>query len=277
MVNTRNLKIGVFDSGLGGLFIFKSLIKKLPQYDYFYLGDVKHLPYGDRSSSVIYEFTKNAVDYLFRQNCGLVILACNTASAAALRKIQQEYLPLYYPRRKILGVIVPTLEETLAVRTGKIGVLATSATVNSGVFREELEKISPRLKIYQEAAPLLVPLIENGNLKEAEAIFAAHLRNLLKKKVGAIVLGCTHYPILKTAARQIAGRVKIISQDEFLPVKLADYLFCHPEIEKNLSLGRRRVFLVTDLTPHFQKIARKWFGRKIDLRLVNLALNKQLR
>ncbi|MBI2628053.1 MAG: glutamate racemase [Candidatus Niyogibacteria bacterium] len=268
VLKSKNFKIGVFDSGLGGLFIFKNFIKKLPQYDYLYLGDVKRLPYGDRSNQAVYEFTKNAVDFLFRRNCGLVILACNTASAAALRKIQQEYLP-HYPRRRILGVIVPTIEEVLTVRTKKIGVLATFAVVNSGVFKEELKKIYPRLKIYQEAAPLLVPLIENGNLKEAEIILAAHLRNLLKKKVGAIVLGCTHYPILKKAARRIAGRVKIISQDEFLSVKLADYLFRHPEIEKNLSRGRRRAFLVTDLTPHFQKTAKKWFGRKINLNLVD--------
>ena len=266
------MRIGFFDSGLGGLLIFKSVIRRLPQYDYLYLGDTKRVPYGNRSQKTIYQFTKKAVDYLFSKNCQLVVLACNTASALALRKIQKEYLPKYYPAKRVLGVIVPTIEAALENGQSKrIGVLATQSTAASKVFVKELKKINPKLKVFQQAAPLLVPLVENNGIKWAGPIIKEYLKPLLKKKVDAIILGCTHYPILKNKIRQMAGKnIAVLSQDEIIPAKLQDYLARHPEIEKRLGKYGERIFLVTDITKNFQTTAKKWLGRNISLKLINL-------
>lgn len=267
--------------------IFKNVIKKLPEYSYIYLGDTKRVPYGNRSQKTIYQFTKKAVEYLFSQNCQLVILACNTASSQALRKIQKEYLPKFYPSRRVLGVIIPTIEATLEAKNiRKVGVLATSSTVNSKTFIKEFKKINPKIKVFQQAAPLLVPLVENNGLKWTNPILKEYLRPLLNKKVDVIILGCTHYPALKNKIRKITGKaelnsgkkscgeqrrtIKIISQDEIIPEKLADYLKRHPEIEKQIEKSGQRIFAVTDMTKDFEKTARKWFGRKIGLKLVNL-------
>jgi len=266
---SNGMKIGVFDSGLGGLFILKSLAKKLPRYDYFYLGDTKRLPYGNRSNKVIYEYTRNAVDFMLRENCQLIILACNSASSVALRKIQEEYLPRHYPKRRVLGVVIPTIEEAAGTKAERIGVLATSATVNSNVFKEELEKINPKIKIFQEAAPLLVPLIEEDSLREANIVLKFHLKVLLGHKVEAIILGCTHYPILKKEAFRLSRSVRVISQDEIMPEKLVSYLARHPEIEEGISKNGQLVLAVTDITPHFKKTARRWFGQSTELKLVD--------
>ncbi len=266
------MRIGFFDSGLGGLLIFKNVAKKLPGYDYFYLGDTKRVPYGTRSPQAVYQFTKKAVEYLFSQNCQLIILACNTASALALRKIQREYLPGRHPSRRVLGVIIPTVEAALEERKIKrVGILATSSTVQSGAFVKEFKKAGRKIKVFQQAAPLLVPLVESGGLKYAAPILKDYLRPLLKKNVETIVLGCTHYPALKNKIRQMVGRkIRIISPDEIIPEKLADYLKRHPEIEKKLTKGGRKVFAVTDLTPNFKKTAGEWLKKKISLKLVDL-------
>lgn len=229
------MKIGVFDSGLGGLFILRALKKQLPEYDYIYLGDTQRVPYGNRSREAIYHFLEQAVDYLFKENCALIIIACNTASAEALRKIQQHYLPRHYPTRRVLGVIIPTAEEVLTVKNiQRLGVLATQGTVNSGAYVREIKKLNPRIQVFQSAAPLLVPLIENNGAKWSEPILQEYLKPLLRKRVQAIILGCTHYPALKVKIRSMAG-VKVISQDECLSDKLGDYLRRHPEIDKRLS------------------------------------------
>jgi glutamate racemase len=272
----QNQRIGIFDSGLGGLLILKNILKRLPRYNFLYLGDTKRVPYGNRSQKTIYQFTKNAVDYLFSQNCQLIILACNTASSQALRKIQQKYLPKKYPARRVLGVIIPTVEAALELKNiKKVGVLATPSTVASGTFIREFKKASAgwrkKIKVIQQAAPLLVPLIENNGLKWAEPIIKEYLKPLLTKKVNAIILGCTHYPALKNKIRQIAGRnIKIISQDEIIPDKLHDYLKRHPGIENKLQKNGKRIFLVTDITKDFQMTAKKWLGKDINLRLINL-------
>ncbi len=156
------MKIGIFDSGIGGLVIARSLISELPQYDYVYLGDTKRVPYGDRSQKEIYEFTRQGLDFLFAQGCGLAILACNTASAQALRKIQREYLPRKYPDKKVLGVVIPTAEACAKYKV--VGILATSSTVSSKSYVTELKKLNPKINIIQQAAPLLVPLIENNEI-----------------------------------------------------------------------------------------------------------------
>ncbi|MGC9598779.1 MAG: glutamate racemase [Minisyncoccia bacterium] len=274
------MKIGVFDSGLGGLFIMRALARELPRYDYVYLGDTQRVPYGNRSPETVHQFLKEAVGYLFREkNCGLIVVACNTASAEALRKIQRQHLPHHYPKRRVLGVIIPTVEEALAVggkgnirhapEIKRLGVLATNGTVRSGTYVRETHKLNPHVKVFQSAAPLLVPLIENDGLRWAEPIVRAYLAPLAKKKVEKIILGCTHYPALKTMIRKISG-VAVISQDEIIPHKLKDYLKRHPEINSQLSRKRKREFLVTDITPAYVRLSHRWFGKAAKLKRVAL-------
>jgi len=256
------MKIGIFDSGLGGLFIAKAIRKAMPQYEYVYLGDTKRVPYGNRSHETVLEFTKEGVEFLFKkENCALVILACNTASARALRKIQKQYLPKNFPDRKVLGVIIPIAEEVKGFR--KIGVLATEGTVNSESFPREILKINPKAQIYQQAAPLLVPFIENGGDKFSDPVIKEYLRPLIKKNIQILILGCTHYPILKNNFKKmLPSHVKIISQDEIVPKKLKNYLIHHPEISTKLSKGRSARILVTDKTQTIDKLTQKWFGDK---------------
>ena len=256
------MKIGIFDSGLGGLFIAKAIRKAMPQYEYVYLGDTKRVPYGNRSHETVLEFTKEGVEFLFKkENCALVILACNTASARALRKIQKQYLPKNFPDRKVLGVIIPIAEEVKGFR--KIGVLATEGTVNSESFPREILKINPKAQIYQQAAPLLVPFIENGGDKFSDPVIKEYLRPLIKKNIQILILGCTHYPILKNNFKKmLPSHVKIISQDEIVPKKLKNYLIHHPEIYTKLSKGRSARILVTDKTQTIDKLTQKWFGDK---------------
>ncbi|HVY67658.1 MAG TPA: glutamate racemase [Patescibacteria group bacterium] len=267
------MKIGIFDSGLGGLVVAKSIFRRLPAYDYIYLGDTGRVPYGNRSRETIYQFTRQAVDFLFRRNCGLVLLACNSASANALRRLQREYLPKHYPGRRILGVIVPTLEETAKhLHKTRLGVLATAATVNSAIYRKELEKIDARARIYEQAAPLLVPLIENNAVRFADPVLRSYLKPLQKKKIQALVLGCTHYPILKSRIKRLLGpKVSLICQNELLPGKLADYLRRHPELERKLGKNGRRDFLITESGKSFTAMASRLFGRRLHLKTVKLA------
>ncbi len=263
------MNIGIFDSGLGGLLITKSLIKKLSQYNYIYLGDTKRVPYGNRSSDTIYEFLKEAVEYLFKNDCKLVIVACNTASAQALRRIQQEFLPYHYPDRRVLGVIIPTCE-VAASGSKKIGVIATQATVESGAFVVELKKIDKNISIIQRATPLLVPIIENGALKFADIILKEYLKPF-KNKIDTLILGCTHYPILKKEIQKIVGnKVKVIAQNDLIGAKLKDYLARHPEIEKLLNKKSKNKFFVTDTTSTMKKNVKKWFGK--DAKLENISL-----
>lgn len=263
------MKIGVFDSGLGGLFVMWALARKLPRYDYVYLGDTERVPYGNRSPETVYRFLEEAVRYLFKKNCRLIIVACNTASAEALRKIQRQYLPKHYPKRRVLGVIIPTVEEALKDKKIKrVGVLATTGTVRSGAYTREAKKLNPRVKVFQNAAPLLVPLIENGEVKRAEPFVRAYLAPLKQKKVEKIILGCTHYPALKKMIKKFSG-VPVISQDEIIPRKLKSYLTRHLEIDSRLSKKGKRELLVTDITPAYIRFSRKWFGsaklRKVKL------------
>jgi len=266
------MKIGVFDSGLGGLIITHGFISHLPDYDYIYLGDTARVPYGNRSQETIYEFTEQAVRFLFAKGCKLVIIACNTASAEALRKIQQKFLPRNFPDRKVLGVLIPAAEEAVALtKNRKIGVLATQSTVSSEAFIREVKKLSPQAEITQQPAPLLVPLVENNAMKWAEPILVDYLGPLQGKHIDTLILGCTHYPFLKDLIRKMVGKeVKVISQDEVVPVKLRNYLSRHPEINTELSKGSGREFLVTDLTESISTLAEKLFGEEIDLELVHL-------
>jgi glutamate racemase len=268
------MKIGIFDSGVGGLLVTRELKKALPRYDFIYLGDTKRVPYGERSEEAIFEFSKEAVGYLFEQGCALVIIACNTSSARALRRLQQTWLPKKYPNRRILGVIIPTVEEVSSSQ--RIGVLATVSTVRSKTFVSEIKKLNPKAKIYQQAAPLLVPLIENGALKWSDPIIKEYLKPLLKEKVDCLILGCTHYPVIKQKVRRMVGKkVTVLSQDEIVPSKLKTYLKRHPELEQKLTKRDTLKLLVTDLTPHYKELATDWFGGKAKLTEVELTKMKK--
>jgi glutamate racemase len=270
MAYTCIMKIGIFDSGLGGLIITHAVASALPGYDYVYLGDTARVPYGNRSHAAVYEFTRQAVDYLAGQGCGLIIIACNTASAEALRRIQQEYLPGRHPQLTVLGVLIPAAETAAeATRSGRVGVLATSGTVSSGAFDRELLKIRPELKVTSQAAPLLVPLVEYDGLQWSEPILAAYLRPL--QNIDTLILGCTHYPFFKDSIRKRMGEgVTVISQDEFIPQKISAYLDRHSGLRDSLSTGGSCRFAVTDKTDQAVRLAARLYGRSIELELVKL-------
>ncbi len=259
--------IGVFDSGFGGLTVLKEFLKVLPDYDYIYLGDNARTPYGNKSDEVIYNYTREALDFLFKENCEIVILACNTASAKALRKIQQDYLPKFYSEKRVLGIVVPAVETAIKLSYGnRLGVIGTTVTINSGVYKKELEKLRADLKIFQEACPLLVPLIEEGwaNKPEGKMILKKYLRPLKVKQIDTLVLGCTHYPsLLKDIARVMGKNVKIINPAVVTAERLANYLKRHEEIDKRLSKNKKLVFYTTDDINKFREMGRKILGKEI--------------
>ena len=235
------MKIGVFDSGYGGLTILKDIRIRLPQYDYLYLGDNARNPYGSRSFEIVYEFTLQAVKALFERGCHLVVLACNTASAKALRTIQQNDLPKLDPDKRVLGVIRPTVEALpLFSKTGHIGLLATPGTVKSHSYSLELQKLSTHLKITEHACPMWVPIVENNEINSpgADYFIEKELKALLQKdpEIDTVVLGCTHYPLLSEIIRKhLPEGIRILCQGPIVADRLEDYLKRHPEIESKLS------------------------------------------
>ena len=254
------MKIGIFDSGLGGLIILRSMLRsKVRKFDYVYLGDTKNLPYGDKSQEQIYRLTKKSVEYLFKKNCHLVILACNTASSQALRKLQQEYLPKSrYKDRKILGIIRPTVEEVAKFK--RIGIIGTRRTIDSKAYIREIIKVTKKFFIIQKAAPKLVPMIEANEF--SGKTLSEYLEPFKREKIDALILACTHYSVIKSAiAKFVTARTKIISQDEILPQKLQQYLNRHPEISGKLSKRGKIKLLVTKLNPNYVSLAKKWFGK----------------
>ncbi|MDP2950908.1 MAG: glutamate racemase [bacterium] len=263
----QKYSIGVFDSGFGGLAVFKEISQALPQYNYIYLGDTANCPYGNRSQKAIHSLTLKAVDFLFKQGCFLIILACNTSSSEALRRIQQEYLPKTYPSRRVLGVVVPACEEAvLLTKNRRIGVIATKATVSSLAFKKELTKLNPTIKVFQQACPLLVPLVEEGkhNLLATQAVLKSYLAPLLKEKVDTLILGCTHYGLLEKQIKQIVGlEVKVVSEGNIVALKLKDYLTRHPEIETKFALKGKRQFLTTGKIFKFKKLGSLFYGKAI--------------
>lgn len=265
--------IGVFDSGLGGLTILKEFLLKLTEYDYCYLGDTLHLPYGNRSDKAVFELTKKACEYLFNNGCSLIIIACNTASARALPKLQQLYLKERNREgENILGVIRPLAEEVARITKGKVGVIGTRGTINSNAYLRELKKQREGLKIVQQACPLLVPLIEENWLKrkETKSILRYYLRDLKRVDVDSLILGCTHYPLLLREIRGIMGKsCKVPNPGEIVAASLKDYLFRHPEIETNLTKEAKRTYLVTDLNENFKQLAQRFLGEKIDVKQVD--------
>lgn len=253
--------IGVFDSGYGGLTILEQIRKELPGYDYLYLGDNARTPYGTRSFEVVYRFTLQCVEYLFGQGCQLVILACNTASAKALRTIQQNDLAIIDPNRRVLGVIRPTVEEVgKLTKTNHIGLLATSGTVLSDSYPLEIHKINPDIQVTSEACPMWVPLIENNeHLHEGADYFVKkNIQNLFNNdnQIDTVILGCTHYPLLyDKIARELPRGVTIISQGEIVARSLADYLHRHPEMDEKCSKNGHCRYLTTENPGKFSSSA----------------------
>ena len=272
----RKCKIGVFDSGYGGLTILREISKVLPQYDYIYLGDNARAPYGSRSFDIVYEFTLQAVKYLFDRGCKLVILACNTASAKALRTIQQKDLPKIDPDRRVLGVIRPTVERLGEFsKTGNIGVLGTAGTISSKSYEMEIAKLYPDFKTYGEPCPLWVPLIENSefNGDGADYFVKKYINRLFAQCAGidTVVLGCTHYPLLIEKIEQYMPKgVKILSQGEIVAESLADYLKRHPEMETCCSTGGTTEYLTTECPDKFGELAAIFLGRKIEVNHISL-------
>jgi glutamate racemase len=261
--------IGIFDSGYGGLTVMKEIVNQLPQYDYLYLGDNARAPYGNRSFETVYGYTLQCVKWFFDQGCSLVILACNTASAKALRTIQQNDLPELAPAKRVLGMIRPTSEIIGEYsETKSVGVLATNGTVSSNSYPIEIEKFFPDLKVYQEACPMWVPLVENNEHGSHGADFFVkkNLHNIFQKgeNIDVILLACTHYPLLKEKIEEhLPIGVKLISQGEIVARSLADYLRRHPEIESVCSRGGQRHFYTTDATEDFDSHATIFFGEAI--------------
>lgn len=263
----ENSKIGVFDSGFGGLDILREIVNELPEYSYIYLGDTARAPYGSRSQDLIYNFTEQVVDFLFRQHCQLIILACNTASSEALRRIQREYLPKHYPKRRVLGVIIPAVETAKEMtKNNRVGVMATEGTVASGAFERELKKLNPTIEVFQNACPLLVPIVEVGEQDSeiAERAIKNYIQPLLKKDIDTLILGCTHYGLLEDKIKREAGQgIGVVSEGRVVAEKLKDYLKRHPEIENRFDRKQEIRFLTTDLTDKFKVLGSKFFGRAI--------------
>jgi len=265
--------IGIFDSGYGGLTVIKQLIKELPAYDYLYLGDNARAPYGSKSQAVIYNYTREAVEFLFSRGCELIIIACNTASAKALRKIQREFVPEHYPNHRVLGVLIPVVEavaEQPGTKPIKLGIIGTKATIESGAYEKEIKKhckTKQQILIYNQACPLLVPLIEEGwiNKRETKMILRQYLRPLKGKKINHLILGCTHYPLIEKQIREVAGKnTRIISTPETVAAKLKDYLKRHPETEKKLSKKKKRTYYTTDDPGRMKLFAQQFLKIKID-------------
>ena len=253
--------IGVFDSGYGGLTILDQIRAQMPEYDYLYLGDNARTPYGTRSFEVVYEFTLQAVKKLFELGCPLVILACNTASAKALRTIQQNNLPSIDPTRRVLGVIRPTAEciGELA-QTRHIGILATSGTIKSESYPMEVHKLFPDVKVTGEACPMWVPLVENNEFDSegADYFIQKNINQLLEKdpQIDTIILGCTHYPLLLKKIRQFTPEhIQLVPQGEYVAHSLQDYLKRHPEMDARCSKNGISRFLTTESTAKFEESA----------------------
>ena len=261
--------IGVFDSGYGGLTILKEIVAKLPQYDYVYLGDNARAPYGPRSFETVYQYTLQCVEWFFKQKCSLVILACNTASAKALRTIQQNDLPAIDIDKRVLGVIRPTTEIIGDItKNNNVGILGTQGTVLSNSYPIEIAKFFPDIEVFQQACPMWVPLIENNehNAAGANYFIEKDIRKLLDQSpdIDTILLACTHYPLLINKIKQfIPNHISILSQGEIVANSLANYLIKHPEIETNCTRKGELSFFTTDSAQDFDNHAESFFGQPI--------------
>ncbi len=266
--------IGIFDSGYGGLTILGKIKEALPQYDFIYLGDNARTPYGSRSFEVVYQYTLQCVKYLFECGCHLVIIACNTASAKALRTIQQIDLPKIDPTRRVLGIIRPTVEKIGSVtKTKHVGLLATEGTVLSGSYPLEIHKINPEITVTSEACPMWVPLIENNehNSPGADYFIKKNLDNLMKSdnKIDTVILGCTHYPLIQQKIQSfLSNEIQVISQGELVAASLIDYLKRHPEMENKCTKNGTVKYLTTESAQKFSESASIFLNHEITTKHV---------
>lgn len=268
--------IGVFDSGYGGLTILGKIRELLPQYDYIYLGDNARTPYGTRSFEIVYEFTRRAVAKLFGMGCHLVILACNTASAKALRTIQMNDLPRLDPARRVLGVIRPTAECIGSLtRSRHVGVLATTGTIKSGSYPMEICKLHPDITVQGEACPLWVPLVENneGGGDGADYFVKKHIVQLLAKDelIDTVILGCTHYPLLMPKIRKYMPQsITIVEQGGLVAASLEDYLHRHPEMEARCTKTGKCLYCTTEAGEKFSESASVFLDEPVEVRHISL-------
>lgn len=269
------MKIGIFDSGLGGLSVLQHIAALLPQYSYMYLGDNARAPYGDRSQDVIYEFTRQGVDFLFKNDCAIALLACNTASTGALRRLQQEWLPAHYPGRTVLGIIIPIVETLATLPLGSVvGIIGTRATIDSNVYAIECQKRTVNdMRLVQKACPLLVPLIEEGWAKTivARKTLRKYLAPIKAVKPAALVLACTHYALMSEAIRHAMGmRVRIIEAGPIVATSLRAYLDLHEEIARTLDRGGARVYCTTDCHSRAKEQATRFWRKPLILDSVRI-------
>ncbi len=269
--------IGIFDSGYGGLTVFRKILDCLPQYDYLYLGDNARAPYGNRSAEVVHQYTWSCVQWLLQQNCPLVILACNTASAKSLARIQQQELPRNHSDRRVLGVIRPTAE-IIGHYTKKreIGILGTKGTIESGVYMEEIKRFFPQIQVHQQACPMWVHMIENNDHHSAEAqgLIRKYLSALKEKAphIDLVLLACTHYPLIIDKIRAyMPASIRILSQGEIVAASLKDYLNRNRSIAERISTQGQRQFFTTDDPQDFNEHASQFFGEPIDSEHLDLS------
>ena len=268
--------IGVFDSGFGGLTILRDIRRALPHYDYLFIGDNARAPYGTRSRELVYEFTLQAVKHMFAQGCHLIILACNTASAEALRTIQQRDLPHIAPTRRVLGVVRPTVEKVGELtRTGHIGVFGTPGTIASGSYNIEIEGMYPGYKVHGHACPMWVPLVENRESSGdgADYFVKKDISLLLDDcpEIDTVILGCTHYPLLiDKIHKHMPPGVKVVQQGPIVAESLANYLQRHPEIESHCSRGGTCQYFTTEDPDHFSPLASVFVNEPVQARRVIL-------
>lgn len=274
---TKPGPIGIFDSGYGGLTILEGIRRELPEYDYLYLGDNARAPYGTRSFDIVFDFTRQAVEELFRRGCQLVILACNTASAKALRSIQQQVLPTKYPDRRVLGVIRPTVEKVGEIsHSGHLGLLATPGTVRSHSYMLEIAKLHPDMQLTETECPMWVPLIETGEALGPGADY--FVKKYIDKTMAAdpqidtLLLGCTHYPILLPKIKEYAPEgVNVLAQGDIVGRSLADYLRRHPEMETKCTKGGSTTYLTTENADIFNRLASLFTGDHVASTRITLS------
>ena len=270
LIEMERTPIGVFDSGYGGLTVLSAIRAQLPQYDFIYFGDNARAPYGNRSFDVVYEFTLEAVKFLFEQGCPLVILACNTASAKALRTIQQKDLPALSSSNRVLGVIRPSTEVLGELTHSKhVGILGTQGTINSNSYPIELAKFAPDIEVHQHACPMWVPLIENQQYEHpaGKQFILEDVQQLLStnEQIDTILLACTHYPVLQEQLQQLVGpNIQIVPQGPIVAEKLAAYLDAHPEMEQRLSKNGEVGFFTSETPVVFNQKASHFFRQKVE-------------
>jgi glutamate racemase len=266
--------LGFFDSGFGGLSVVREIRKRLPGYSFTYLGDNARTPYGSRPLDEIHRYTLEGVVELFKHGAELIVVACNTSSSVALRKIQQQYLRSHYPERRVLGIVIPTAEEVSSLSTTKsIGILATEATVNSLAYLQEIAKIDANVRVHQQACPLLVPIIEAGELESAGAVARQYLYDLLAmdSTIDTILLGCTHYALIENLIQSMApANVRVVTQGSIVAAKLENYLMRHPEMESRLDRSAKEKFLSTESSPRIHRLATRFFGQPVRIETVKI-------